>query len=58
MGKCRTISCTREAETRIKVSHDDGDSWVDEVCRRCAKRYVTYSRTPVVNGATVIELGH
>jgi hypothetical protein len=51
--KCQTVGCTRQADTRIRCTTDDG-SWIDQVCHQCARFYVTYSGTELT-GIAVVE---
>lgn len=50
---CETIGCARETETRIDVVYPDGTGHSDHVCGRCARRYIAYSGTSMVDYATV-----
>lgn len=50
---CRTVRCPREATATITVTYRDGEAHTDEVCAGCARYYVTYSGTDLLDNATV-----
>ena len=52
---CRTVFCQREATTSITVTYPDATSHTDEVCGPCARYYLIYSGTTLLDGATIVE---